>query len=260
MDFDNFVIAQPDSTAVTLQTPQQTTQCLDAQFQATSDGHATPIICGTNTGQHMFLEAKDDCNELAFSWNDNTAVRSWKVKISQIECSDPNKPPSGCTQYYTGDSGTFQSYNWNNGNGPHLASQDYQICFRQEKNSCKINFFERTIGSDFQISHEAGITNTIGDICSRDYLIIPGGRSESNSIGEGHDRYCGAALEVLTASSPDVYTMSTVTMGRVPFQIRVVFDGGEMGSNTDSMKDTLFKGFSLGYMQQSTSCENSSGN
>ena len=31
----------------------------------TSDGPAAPDICGTVTGQHMIVEARDDCNEVS---------------------------------------------------------------------------------------------------------------------------------------------------------------------------------------------------
>ena len=33
-------------------------QCVTAQFTATSNGVSTPVICGTNTGYHMILNAE----------------------------------------------------------------------------------------------------------------------------------------------------------------------------------------------------------
>ena len=31
-------------------------------LQVSSDGPASPVLCGTNTGQHMYVEASEDCN------------------------------------------------------------------------------------------------------------------------------------------------------------------------------------------------------
>ena len=36
---------------------------------ATSDGPAAPTLCGTITGQHMIVEARDDCNEVTVAVN-----------------------------------------------------------------------------------------------------------------------------------------------------------------------------------------------
>ncbi|XP_047500220.1 uncharacterized protein LOC125046484 [Penaeus chinensis] len=41
--------------------------------------------------------------------------------------------PCGCGQYYTGNSGSFESFNYG---GSYLAGVDYGICFRKEKNKC----------------------------------------------------------------------------------------------------------------------------
>jgi hypothetical protein len=50
-------------------------------------------------------------------------------QITQISCFDSNHlAPSGCTQYYTGTSGTIQSFNWQN--MVQLANQNQKICFR----------------------------------------------------------------------------------------------------------------------------------
>ena len=40
------------------------TQCQKAQFTVSSDGPSAPTLCGTVTGQHMIVEATDDCNEV----------------------------------------------------------------------------------------------------------------------------------------------------------------------------------------------------
>lgn len=46
------------------------------------------------------------------------------------------RAPAGCTQYFTGLSGSFKSYN--HANGQILAAQSYKHCFRQEKGNKNI--------------------------------------------------------------------------------------------------------------------------
>jgi hypothetical protein len=51
-------------------------------------------------------------------------------QISQISCLDPNRAPSGCTQYFydTTAAGTVSSFNFVN--SQQLANQAQKICFR----------------------------------------------------------------------------------------------------------------------------------
>jgi hypothetical protein len=59
---------------------------------------------------------------------------SISLQITQLSCYDPNLPPAGCTQYYTGTSGTFNSYNY--ANGVQLANQQQTICMRYDMSYC----------------------------------------------------------------------------------------------------------------------------
>ena len=47
LDFDTFVIAQPESSTTPI-----VTNCIDARFSTTSQGATMPVLCGTNTGKH----------------------------------------------------------------------------------------------------------------------------------------------------------------------------------------------------------------
>ena len=38
--------------------------------------------------------------------------RTWKIKFSQIECGNPNRPDKGCHKWLTGASGNVKSYNF----------------------------------------------------------------------------------------------------------------------------------------------------
>ena len=52
LDFVNFTIAGPDDSRLFEGEPSQRTTCKTAQFTATSDGVATPVLCGENSGYH----------------------------------------------------------------------------------------------------------------------------------------------------------------------------------------------------------------
>ena len=65
------------------------------------------------------------------------ATRSWSIRVTQLECGSETLAPSGCTQYFYGDtSGTVQTYNYDG--GLHLANQNQVQCIRREKGNCKI--------------------------------------------------------------------------------------------------------------------------
>ena len=51
LDFVSFSLAQPSSEVRTDSAPNSRTECLEAQFTASSAGPAAPVLCGTNTGQ-----------------------------------------------------------------------------------------------------------------------------------------------------------------------------------------------------------------
>ncbi len=53
------------------------------------------------------------------------------AKVTQLSCNHPLLAPQGCTQYFFGvNMDTVRSFNYNNGNGLHLANQDQSICVR----------------------------------------------------------------------------------------------------------------------------------
>ncbi len=48
------------------------------------------------------------------------------------------RAPTDCVQYFTGFSGTFQSYNWQTAQPQLLQAQNYFMCFRQEEGKTNI--------------------------------------------------------------------------------------------------------------------------
>ena len=47
---------------------------------------APPVICGTNTGQHMYVPASDQCNELSavFGSGSTATTSAYTIKITQV--------------------------------------------------------------------------------------------------------------------------------------------------------------------------------
>ncbi len=59
-------------------------------------------------------------------------------QATQYSCNYQNLAPDGCTQYFFGSAtGTFESYNYNSGNGRQLANQQESFCFRRETGNCR---------------------------------------------------------------------------------------------------------------------------
>ena len=79
----------------------------------------------------MYVDASEACNEVAFTLGTgSTTTRMWSIKVTQYACDYPNLAPSGCTQYFFGNSGqgTLQSFNFDG--GVHLADQTHKFCIR----------------------------------------------------------------------------------------------------------------------------------
>merc|ERR1739844_253497 len=107
-----------------------------------------PTVCGTLTGEHMYIDASTDCNNLEFVFGQTAvgvttlATRSITIKASQLACGDSNLAPSGCSQYYwgTGGASTIKSFGYD-GSTSHLAEQAQTICVRRESGNCQICWY-----------------------------------------------------------------------------------------------------------------------
>ena len=189
----------------------------------------------------MILEAEDDCTTLSFTWTDST-TRSWSIHIMQIECDATWKPPDGCTQYITGTTGYLYSYNY--AGGVHLASQDYTNCIRTEQGYCSIEY--TPVGGKFGLSGSAptAIAN-VGDPCSLDYLIIPGGGSSAGAT-TNFDRFCGSLFSTTNAATAG----ATLFTNKQPFQVGVYTDGSELNPSGPVSESSV--GFYIYYKQ--TAC------
>ena len=108
----------------------------------------------------VYVDASADCNSMTFTLSDTSSIiagRSWTVRITQYDSGFENLAPAGCTQYFWNkedSEGILYSYNYNSGNGPHLADQKQVVCIRREENKNTICY--SAADNDIAISGVAG--------------------------------------------------------------------------------------------------------
>lgn len=255
LDFMPTVLSQPDSTAATRGTCGGT--AADALVMTPGAGNVAanniPTLCGTLTGQHVYLEASrtaDLAATLAITTIASTTTsKNWRIKVSQIECHSRNKAPQGCLQYFTGMRSTVTSFNFDGtsalATGGEIAKQDYKACFRQEAGMCGLQFSESVLanGADAfdldskttalsasasslqttcaqEAANQCGTVNG-GNLQTCDYIEIPGGSIVPNTATSAGDLFCGAFLNPTDAATQS----AAVTTTRRPFELRHVVVG-----------------------------------
>ena len=72
----------------------------DSMTVTTPGSPAPPIICGYNTGQHMYVESSDQCNKIVFNLglkSSSISARTWMIRVSQFDSTQDSSfvPPIG---------------------------------------------------------------------------------------------------------------------------------------------------------------------
>jgi len=208
-DFTVGAFSAPSTTGVCGGT-QDSVKITSPQFTGTQ---LTPqgLLCGTLTGQHLYVESAKASPAATIQINAVLAAfttRSWKIQVSMIECDNPGKAPAGCTQYFTGLSGTIQNYG--KATGQHtsqqmLANQLYQVCIRREAGMCQNAMREALATSSFAV----GVAAT-GVGIELDLASLPTDTTCALSqIRLGGKGYCGGAF--LTDSTKSAKSAQTVS-------------------------------------------------
>jgi len=251
LDFETFVTVAPTKT-------DESTACNDKFRSETSTSGNSPYICGTNTGQHMYVYLGPDASQTAslkHEFTGTSTIRQWEIKVSQIECGATYLPPDGCLQYHTGLSGRLKSFNFDEtttASRVHLPSQEYQICIRQESGMCcnKYSLCAAETSPWTLHSATAAATGLTGSDCTEDFLIIPGVSSECGSTSLT-SRLCGTTF---TASNSGAVTGS-ITTGTAcdctpPFAVGVITNSAADASATSVATTAGYnRGFCLEYTQ-----------
>jgi len=116
-------------------------------------GFGIEALCGTLTGQHIYVDVNTVGGAMAATVNINTAAaigaRMWKILVRQIECNDVNLPPAGCLQYHTGLAGQITSFNGALAANAQqmIVNQNYLICIKQADGMCSVTYREARVST-----------------------------------------------------------------------------------------------------------------
>jgi len=232
----------------------------------TFDVSGAPTICGLNTGKHMIVDSDGtECITATFTYTGATDSRSYVIKVTQYDKSNSVElaGQAGCLQFYTGDTGTLETFNWQGvgtaaggAASTHLANQDYNICIRQNVGMCTICYAGATGAANmvgtFGVSNAADSVAAMGKSgvdadCpgaadSNDWVVIEGGTNVAGVVTTatanaalvtaagnilGNNRFCGRHLNNAAAGAQADVTICT---RRTPFQLGVHFDSFEAGA------------------------------
>merc|ERR1712232_189728 len=232
IDFDTMVLTAPATVTGTDNVVSLTVgDCIyDTLTVSNPGGSVPPTICGYNTGQHMFVPASTQCNQINIDIDTltTTTTRKWQIKVTQYECGNMMSPEQDCLQYHTSSSGTIASFNWDTSassvaaSQTHLSSQYYDICIRRARSYCSVCYSpvvsSTTAASSFGLSATGpgpALANSIGSLCKGvttlsttlasnsgfgDYLDIIALQPSTGSTGTlVTNRICGT---IFNAASP----------------------------------------------------------
>ncbi|GAB0097031.1 uncharacterized protein DMENIID0001_126230 [Sergentomyia squamirostris] len=243
IEFLDFSLAQPNGDGV----------CQTDYMQVTGGSSRVPLICGENTGQHVYVDFNGNAAiTIAMLTTGSPFARHWNFRLSQIACDSEYRAPSGCLQYYLDESSgdnLIQSFNYAPMPNPapnsigvtgtrQLANLRYGICIRMGSNMCSITYslpdgqpFAFTVTGDVGAIDPTllGTIDVSSQACTTDYVIIPHPSQNGVLLGSGTDRFCGLGFAPTTSDIK-------------PFVVYVVQD------NTEVM-DIANRGFSLAYSQ-----------
>lgn len=282
LDFNTFLLTGPSTRTVSIGkvaagglipdagngiAVSESGRCLTDTFTI-GNQDTVPVICGTNSGEHVYYDAADNCNDMSFQFGstllgqDAKASRQFDIKITQISCTSELLAPNGCTQYFTG-AGPAHVKTFNFDGGRHLANQDQTICVRRANGFCTLCWVADTI-TDVQVTGDAPDMGVLDDkdCCgygtggSRavptgggDCLMIPGAIKTDNTIVPVTQ--CGNGLGLITATDTGGKTVCTMS---VPFRVRFKSDTYEYATDAadegGSTGNTLMKGVKLRYTQK----------
>jgi len=154
LDFETFTLTNPATRAATpaataggVYTSIAYGGCETDFFTVSTPGAtAPPLICGENSGQHIYVPASDQCNVLNsyFGTATTSSASAFTVKVTQVKCNSKLQAPENCLQYLTAATGQFETFNYQNQAGTHLANQDYCICIRSDRTACTICYVTLT--------------------------------------------------------------------------------------------------------------------
>jgi len=237
--------------------------CLTDTFSITSSSGGTPVICGTNGGQHMIVDTDgSSCAYVNFGIGGGAFQRNWDIMVTQYKCGEEAGGPPGCLQWHMAPEGKIRSFNFpdqaqvnDNGiavmdNVVHLSNQQYSVCVRKNAATNHICYTPCTLLTDAMIANAnmqssfgvsiaptANANSGVGSACTTDYVEIIGGQTKANAIvgltvllSTGlNSRYCGRTLDQVNDQATDDgrANANPVCTASLPFRVGVQFDADE---------------------------------
>ncbi|XP_063837996.1 uncharacterized protein LOC135087083 [Ostrinia nubilalis] len=248
IDFLDMVLAQPDGDG----------NCATDSITVTGGNTVVPTLCGDNTGQTIYVDFNGN-NALTITvtaTSSTTFSRRWNIRLTQLGCDCPGIAPNGCLQYYTGTTGTINSFNFGDAANSALSASlvtgtrqmvnlNYGICIRMEAGFCAIQYaqtndvFSFTVSGDVEGADLTVLGTALGasndGACTTDFVVIPNPTVVATGVAVGTDRFCGIGFVTVSSASK-------------PFVLYVVTDASE-GATATSPPDVANRGFSLAYTQ-----------
>lgn len=243
----------------------------DSFFVNSPYGRSTPVICGINSGQHIYVDtAESECVDVHYGvGGGSSSTRELDIRVSQYTCGDEMGGPPGCLQYFTSSAGKIRSFNFPDltyggtvgYKYVHLSRQHYKACVRRNSGKAYICYWPCTsitgasiaiAGSavilqpsfGLSVSPDDGSQSAFGTACSSDYITIPASVKSaiaailsSNTYFPGADsspgtKYCGRYLGTTAAT----YAAQSICTLAVPFELSVDFNDDEFCSaNTNGI-------------------------
>lgn len=226
LDFESFSLRGP---ADTLETDGGA--CQDSLVISGTSGLSSPVICGLNSGQHVYMDMGAGCSDtatLAFTFSGSVTIRTWEIKATQIPCGAQYDAPDGCLQYHTTLSGRFQTFNFADAmTTQHLASQNYGVCIRQEEGYCCIQYTPCSDANSYSLSSTHATMAKQDQLCVEDYVGIAG----VTTCGSGSDagaviktRLCGPTGLLNLLPDGETSSLTSVCDCTEPFIVNIVTD------------------------------------
>ncbi|XP_047522014.1 uncharacterized protein LOC125060930 isoform X2 [Pieris napi] len=130
--------------------PPNSGNCEQDQFIITGQdvNNVLPILCGINTGQHVYVEVGNSAGPINLSIQTVTPEsRIFAIKITQLLPNNALSPPSGCLQYFQEEQGYLVSFNYRDiseisigKTSSYLNNLNYVICIQRQPGSCSITY------------------------------------------------------------------------------------------------------------------------
>jgi len=244
LDFETFTTLGPADTVET-----NGGACQDSfVVRGTGSGLTTPVICGSNAGQHIYMDmgnGASDTATLTFTFAATTStIRTWELKATQIPCSSPSRPDLGCLQYHTTLAGRFQTFNYaDSTNMQHLASQNYNICIRQEAGYCCNELSPCGDTNAYSLSNSNAMAMQ-DEMCTADFVEVDGLSHVCGGYGTTLvSRVCGVTL-ILNTKTTGTIAFSTVYDTVAPFNVQIVTDAA-----VDAIANGIQRGLCFDYKQ-----------